>query len=135
MSYEDLLNEAYENMPESVQQRERFEVPKATGFVEGTKAVLKNFGDMAKQFSRQPDHFQKFLLKELATPGTQQNERLILGRKVQPALINEKIKKYADLYVICPDCGKPDTTIATSKEGTYLTCQACGSKTRVKDLV
>ena len=135
MSYEDLLDEAYENMPDSVLERERFEVPKATGFVEGTKTVLKNFGDMSKLFNRAPEHFQKFLLKELATPGVPQSGRLVLGRKVQPALINEKIKKYADLYVICPDCGKPDTSIESSKEGTFLTCQACGKKSRVKELV
>ena len=43
MNYEELLDEAYENMPESVLQRERFEVPKATGFVEGTKTSFGAF--------------------------------------------------------------------------------------------
>jgi translation initiation factor 2 subunit 2 len=135
MDYEKMLADAYENMPSSVTTRERFEIPKATGFLEGNRTVVKNFGEISKKFSRDVDHFQKFLLKELATPGTPRNDTLILGRKVQPALINEKIKKYADLYVICPECGKPDTTIKVEKDGSFLSCQACGSKTKVKELV
>ncbi len=135
MDYEELLSDAYENMPESVSQRERFQIPKVTGFLEGNRTVVKNFGEIAKAFRRNGDHLQKFLLKELATPGTPQGERLILGRKVQPQLINDKVRKYADLYVICGECGKPDTNIASEKTGTFIVCQACGHKARVKELV
>jgi translation initiation factor 2 subunit 2 len=135
MDYEKMLADAYKNMPTSVAQRERFEIPQASGFLEGNRTVVRNFMEISKKFNREGDHLQKFLLKELATPGQPRNDTLILGRKVMPALINEKIKKYADLYVICPECGKPDTSIKVEKEGSYLQCQACGSKNRVKELV
>lgn len=134
MNYDEMLAAAQKNVPDSVQERGRFEIPKATGFLEGSRTVIRNFAEMAKQFSRNPDHFQKFLTKELATPGNTRNEMLMLGRKITPSTLNEKIKKYADLYVICPECGKPDTDIKDRKDGSFLVCQACGAETRVKEL-
>ncbi|PIN70689.1 translation initiation factor IF-2 subunit beta, partial [Candidatus Woesearchaeota archaeon CG11_big_fil_rev_8_21_14_0_20_43_8] len=41
--YEKLLKQAYDNMPESVFEKERFEIPKAMGHLQGNKTVIANF--------------------------------------------------------------------------------------------
>lgn len=129
-----MLDKARDEMPESVFESERFEIPKVTGHIQGNKTILSNFNTIANTLNRPPEHILKYLFKELATPGTYRNNVLILGTKVPAARINEKIRKYATEFVLCPDCGKPDTKIMKEGEITYLRCQACGSKHTVKSI-
>ena len=49
--------------------------------------------------------------------------------------INAKIKQYAEEFVLCPICGKPDTDLVKEKDITYLRCNACGEKKAVKTLM
>ncbi len=134
MNYDDLLDNAFENMPESAKHRDRFVIPKVSGHVEGTKTIIKNLSEIAKTLERDEQHITKFLLRELATPGSFRGSQFIFGSKLSPQLINEKIQKYADNFVFCPVCGKPDTYLVTDKEGTFLVCKACGAKSSVRGL-
>lgn len=127
-----MLARGRENLPESVFERERFEIPKIRGHIEGNKTVLSNFVQIAQDLRRPIDHFLKFVLKELATPGEIRNGLLVLGAKIPASRINEKIRQYAEEFVLCPDCGKPDTEIKKEGDFAFLKCSACGSKTPVK---
>ena len=60
---------------------------------------------------------------------------MILGAKVPASRLNEKIKKYAEEFVLCNDCGKPDTKLEKEGEFTYLKCMACGAKHYVKSRI
>ncbi len=131
-SYEEMLDECIKNLPEGVVVTERFEIPKARGHIQGNKTVITNFNNIIEAFRRDKDHFLKFLLKELATPGVFDGPRLVLGRKVNAQLINSKIKQYADLYVLCGNCSKPDTQIIEKEGNTYLKCTACGNQKQVR---
>jgi len=132
MNYEDMLTKGYDNLPESVKHRERFVIPKIKGHVEGNKTILSNFNQIITTLRRPKEHVIKFLLKELAAPGELRPSGLIIGRKVPSQQINEKIKKYADIYVICNECGKPDTKLIKETNINYLVCQACGNKQVVR---
>lgn len=132
MDYKEMLARGRENLPESVFERERFEIPKIRGHIEGNKTVLSNFVQIAQDLRRPIDHFLKFVLKELATPGEIRNGLLVLGAKIPASRINEKIRQYAEEFVLCPDCGKPDTEIKKEGDFAFLKCSACGSKTPVK---
>lgn len=128
MSYEELLEKGISELPELAKSAERYELPTAKGHIEGNKTIITNFNQIVNSFRRDSQHFLKFLLKELATPGKLEGGRLILGRKVSAGIVNLKIKEYADKYVLCYDCGKPDTKL----DGNYLKCTACGAKHLVK---
>ena len=130
-----MLKKGREALPESVFNAERFEIPKVTGHVEGNKTVISNFRQIAGILGRPVDHLLKFVLRELATPGNLKHNMLMLKSKVPASKINEKIRKYANEFVICSDCGKPDTQI--SKEGavSYMKCNACGAKHAVKSKI
>ena len=47
-------------------------------------------------------------------------------------LINTKIQQYAEEFVICPTCKKPDTILKKEERITTIKCMACGAKHPVK---
>ncbi len=136
MEYKELLGRARKNMPEVVFERERFEIPKIKGHIEGNKTIISNFQQIANTFRRQPDHLLKYILRELATPGEiNKFGLLVFGSKISASRVNEKIKQYAIEFVLCSDCGKPDTEIKKEGDFSYLKCTACGAKHFVKSKI
>jgi len=133
--YEKLLKQAYDNMPESVFEKERFEIPKAMGHLQGNKTVIANFLKIVTVLGRESAHVLKYLLKELATPGEVRRGELILGTKITASLFNNKVRQYAEEYVLCSDCGKPDTKLIKEGDILYMKCQACGAKHYVKSRI
>lgn len=132
-TYIELLQEVRKQMPEAVFQRERFEIPKIKGHVQGNRTILTNFLQIANLLGRDPAHLLKYVLKELATPGEiKKSGSVIMGTKVPASRINDKIRQYANEFVFCPDCGKPDTKLEKEDEFLFMKCTACGSKHPVK---
>ena len=130
MDYEEMLESAYSGMRKPETNGERFEIPKIEGRFEGKKTILTNFFQIVSYIRRKPEHFQKFLLKELAASGQVEGDRLVLNMKVPSAKINQKIEKYVKEYVLCKECGKPDTELVkdTDNRITFINCLACGAK-------
>ncbi len=131
--YEDLLDNAYKNIPEKLFNGERFEITKLESFAEGTKTIVKNFGPAIDKIRRKRDEIMKFLSKELAVPANIDGERLILQRKFFGDLINKKFEEYVNFYVICKQCKKPDTHVEELGHGLKnIICEACGARRSVK---
>lgn len=130
-----MLDKGLDNMPEAVHERERFEIPKVQGRLEGNKTIITNLNQIAETLQRPAEHIFKFLLKELATPGTSKFGRVIFGAKIPSSKINDKIKKYAEEVVICKICGKPDTKLVKENDIVYLKCHACAEKYAVKTII
>ena len=128
MKYEDMLKSAKEKLPKIIAKSERFEIPKVQGRVEGNKTIIVNLFQIASLLAREPDHMLKYLQRELATPGHFEDKRLVFGRKLASAMINEKIKKYVEIFVLCK-CGKPDTKLLMEDGKQIKKCMACGAKT------
>lgn len=132
MNYEELLNEAYKKVKKPETSGERFEIPPIKGHFEGNKTILTNFFFIASHLRRKPEHFQKFLLKELAVSGQKDSDRLILNRKVASSKINEKIESYTKEFVLCKECKKPDTELIKEDRLNFIHCLACGAKSPVR---
>ena len=132
MTYEGLLNQAYEKIKPIEHKGDRFEIPKIEGHVEGRKTILTNFFQIASYLRRNPEHFQKYLLKELATSGQKEGDRLVLNNKIPSTKINQKIEQYTKEFVLCKECGKPDTELTKEDRLTFLHCLACGAKHSVR---
>ena len=128
MEYEAMLERAFKELPEKNKESERFEIPKIKGHLEGNKTILTNFFQICALFRREPSQLLKYLQRELATPAQFDGQRLVLGRKISSSLINDKIDAYAKDFVLCKECGKPDSQLG--KEGKVLTfkCLACSAK-------
>jgi translation initiation factor 2 subunit 2 len=132
MEYSDLLKKARLALPEIVSVRERFEIPKVRGNIQGNKTIVSNFFQISNALSREPPHLLKYLLKELATSGEVKDSLLIFKTKLSANSINQKVRQYANTFVLCVDCGKPDTKIMEEKGILFLKCQACGAKHHIK---
>ena len=68
-NYEKLLEEAFGKIKQTDTQKDRFEIPKIEGHFEGRKTILTNFYQIVSYLRRKPEHFQKFMVKELAASG------------------------------------------------------------------
>ena len=134
--YKKLLEEARKELPEHVFQKERFEMPKVKGHIQGSRTVISNFLQIANDLRRDADHMLKFVLRELATPGEiKKSGSVIVGSKVPASRINDKIKQYANTYVFCYECGKPDTKIEKEGNLSFIKCTACGNRHIIKSKI
>ncbi len=128
MEYKQLLEEAYKKVKQTDTSSERFEIPKIEGYFEGKKTILTNFYQIASHLRRDPSHFQKFMLKELAASGQREGDRLVLNIKVPSTKIIQKIENYVKEFVLCRECKKPDTEIIKQGRINFVHCLACGAK-------
>jgi translation initiation factor 2 subunit 2 len=133
--YEELLNEAYTKVKVVEGNGGRFEIPNIEGHIEGKKTILTNFLVISSYIRRNPEHFQKFILKELATSGQREGDRLVFNNKIPSSKINAKIEQYIKEFVICKECGKPDTELRKENRLSFIHCLACGAKHPVRDKI
>jgi translation initiation factor 2 subunit 2 len=125
--YLSLLGRAKESLPETIEKHERFKVPEPEILLEGKITVVRNFGAIIDALRREPEHLLQYLLRELGTPGYIEGQRLVLKAKLTPQQVTDRILSYTETFVLCSECGRPDTRIV--KEGRILTleCDACGA--------
>ena len=134
-NYENLLDNIYENLPKERISTERFEIPKAEVLFVGNRTIIKNFREICEKLNRDPGHLIKFLSKELAAPGNIEGERFIINSRISDRIINDKIKKYAENFVICKQCKRPDTKLVEFERGVYyMRCDACGARSSIPKL-
>jgi len=115
MDYKKMLEDVRKSLPEAVFLKERFEIPKALGHIQGNRTIITNFLQIASTLRRDVSHLLKYILKELATPGNLSKSALIMGRKVPASMINEKIVQYSNYFVICKTCKKHTAHKETEK--------------------
>ncbi|HJH56667.1 MAG TPA: translation initiation factor IF-2 subunit beta [Euryarchaeota archaeon] len=126
--YMALLNRAKIACPETIENHERFEIPELDILQEGKITVFRNFIDVTDKLRRDPQHVLQFLLKELGAPGNVEGRRAVFKAKISPNQINDKIQMYTETYVICSECGLPDTKMVKDGRTLMLECEACGAR-------
>ncbi len=130
--YQDLLNRAREDIPDDLTSGERFQVPEVDIFYEGKSTVVKNFGDILDRLNRSSDHALPRLLRELGTAGDLEDGRLTLQGRMNAGKINDRIESYVEAFVICSECGRPDTHLDREGRTVIVKCDACGGHRPVK---
>ena len=130
--YKNLLERARKSLPSVSKAEERFEIPLAE-VQPGKQTIIKNFSVIAKLLRRDEHHLAKFLFKELAIPGSMRSGELVFQGKVYGNLINQRIAEYVREFVLCNECGKPDTTLSENKI-TTIKCEACGARRTMKSI-
>ncbi|WP_457611793.1 translation initiation factor IF-2 subunit beta [Methanocaldococcus sp.] len=125
--YKALLKRAREQIPDYVFEKDRFELPEIEVLIEGNKTIIRNFSQLAKAMNRDESFLAKYLLKETGSAGNIEGGRLVLQRKINPELLKARIDDFLREYVICKECGKPDTKIIKEGRIHMLKCTACGA--------
>ena len=130
--YEQLLKRAKAALPKALSSGERFKVPEADIVVEGKTTILRNFEDICAAIRRDPNQVLTYLLRELGTAGVQDGRRVVFKGKVTGQQVADRIQSYVDSYVICGECGRPDTHLVKEDRIQMLECEACGARRPVK---
>ncbi len=135
MDYKELLKKAREAVPKKVVEKERFEIPAVKSHIQGNTTVIANFVQIADYIHRDPEHLLKYILRKLATPGEiKKTGSVIIRSKIPSSRINERIEEYVKEFVLCKECGKPDTKLIKEEKGTILRCLACGARRVVEEI-
>ena len=130
--YEELLDRAYEKIPETRSEKKRFEVPEAEVDISGNQTTLKNLRSIANDLGRDPDHLMKYLLNELGTAGNREDSTAKFQGKFDKGEVQERIDDYTQKFVLCSECGRPDTKLEKESGVTMLRCEACGARSSTK---
>ena len=129
--YKSMLNRAYDQLPEQLEEQDRFQIPRARVRRQGRRSVIMNFTEIAEGLQRDPEHLLKFLLKETATRGNYDGTRVVFQGRFTEDSIRNLIEIYTNKYVICPVCGRPDTNVVRDKRLSFLQCDACGARSSI----
>jgi len=132
--YDKMLDRAYLSIPKKALEHERFEIPRADSLIQGKKTVMKGFNALLKDLRRDKKHFLKYLMKETGAPITENGNNLIISGKINAIAMNKIISNYFSQFVLCSECGKPDTKIISEHGTKLMKCEACGAITPVKGI-
>lgn len=128
MDYDEQLDRAIEESPDIDGSGERFDVPDPEVRQEGNATVYENFQATTKRLGREDDHVMKFLQRELGTSGhIDESGRLRLTGAFSQRRVQEALDEYVDEYVLCSECGLPDTQLEREQGALVLRCEACGA--------
>jgi len=133
-SYEELLKRAHSQLPPEVFEHKRFEVPKVRSGTIGMRTYIVNYKEIAEALNRDQLHLLRYLSREMATAGAIDGARAIFQGKFNNDTLNRLIQHYAEEFVICPVCKRPDTKIMKEKRFSFLSCEACGAKSSVRTI-
>ncbi|MBN2126764.1 MAG: translation initiation factor IF-2 subunit beta [Candidatus Diapherotrites archaeon] len=125
--YEKLLSKAHLMIPAQEEEKNRLEIPKPSSFVQGKKTIINNFGQIVKVIEREEKHLMKFISKETAAPATLAEGKLSITGKFSAVQMNKIFNSYMKNYVLCPECGKPDTKFSEQNGVKIIKCEACGA--------
>ena len=112
----------------------RYKMPVVYGKIEGRgngiKTVIPNITDVALSLHRPPGEVCKFFGCELGAQTTYsaETDRAIVNGAHTDATLQSLIHRYIEKFVICPQCGLPETDYKIKNEVIYHKCAACGSK-------
>lgn len=129
MSYDEYLDRAMERSPEIDDgDAGRFDLPDPEVRQEGNVTVYENFQSTLDRMDREASHVMKFLQDELGTSANiDERGRLRLTGEFKQSRVLDALERYAGAFVICPECGLPDTLLERERGELVRRCEACGA--------
>jgi translation initiation factor 2 subunit 2 len=127
MDYDSSLDRAMENVPDIDSSGQRLSVPDAEAQKDGAFTRLTNLDDIADTLSRETDHVHRFVQRELGTNGKLEEGVGRYNGSFSGSDFDTAIESYVETYVICGECGLPDTRLVTEDRTPMLRCDACGA--------
>jgi translation initiation factor 2 subunit 2 len=132
MDYDEQLDRALDQKPDITGSDSRFEVPEPNVRKEGNVTVYENFQSTLDRVGREQEHVLKFIQDELGTSAQiDESGRARLTGEFDQDRVEAVLDEYVDTYVICPECGLPDTNLPTEGDTERLHCEACGARSTI----
>lgn len=128
MNYDAALDRAYETLPEQPSEAEsRLSIPDPAGETDGAFTRLTNIQAIAAALDRDADHLHRSIQRTLGTNGQFDGQQARYNGSFGVADLQEAIDDYVAEFVLCSECGLPDTNLVTEDGIDMLRCQACGA--------
>lgn len=127
MDYESSLDRAFDAVPEFSTSDERLSVPGAEVQKDGAFTRLTNLGEIADTLSRDPEHIHSMLQRELGTSGKFEEGRARYSGTFSASDFDAALEEYVEEFVLCSECGLPDTRLVHEDRNLMLRCDACGA--------
>ncbi|AFK19475.1 translation initiation factor IF-2 subunit beta [Haloferax mediterranei ATCC 33500] len=135
MDYDEQLDRALSETPDVAESGDRFTVPDPTVRQEGNVTVYENFAETYDRLARDADHVVKFFQSELGTSAQIDDKgRARFTGEFRQRRIAEALEDYVESFVLCSECGSPDTRIVTEQGADVLKCDACGALSAIPDI-
>ncbi|WP_435095603.1 translation initiation factor IF-2 subunit beta [Halarchaeum sp. P4] len=132
MGYDEQLERAMAETSDADAEASRFDVPDPEVRTEGNFTVYENFQETLDRLDRSQRHVLQFIQNDLGTAAQiDENGRARLTGEFSQDRIAEALDEYVEEYVLCPECGLPDTNLVHRDDVTQLKCDACGARTTV----
>mmetsp|Transcript_24790 Transcript_24790/g.42445 ORF Transcript_24790/g.42445 Transcript_24790/m.42445 type:complete len:402 (-) Transcript_24790:142-1347(-) len=115
----------------------RYKMPTVFGKLEGrgngSKTVIPNISDVGLSLHRDPGEVNKFFGCELGAQTTYnaETDRAIVNGHHTDKVLQQLVHKYIELFVLCPNCGLPETEYKIKSGVVNHKCAACGHKDMV----
>ena len=127
MDYEASLERAMENVPDIGGEDQRLDIPDAAPQKDGAFTRFTNMGAIADVLGREAEHLHRFIQRELGTSGKFANGRGRYNGNFSQQDFDAAVDAYVDEYVLCSECGLPDTRLVREDRTPMLRCDACGA--------
>jgi translation initiation factor 2 subunit 2 len=128
MEYSSALDRAFEELPEHDREAgDRLNVPDPEGETDGAFTRLTNLDAIADALSRDSDRLFSHIQRELGTNGQFEDGRARFAGSFDIADFQAAIDAFVDEFVVCSECGLPDTRLVTEDGVEMLRCEACGA--------
>ncbi len=127
MDYESSLDRAMDEVPDIGGDEERLQIPDAETQKDGAFTRFTNLGEIADVLSREAEHLHRFVQREMGTSGKFEEGRGRYNGTFSQQDFNAAVDAYVDEYVLCTECGLPDTRLVREDRTPMLRCDACGA--------
>ncbi|MFC4988435.1 MULTISPECIES: translation initiation factor IF-2 subunit beta [Saliphagus] len=127
MDYSSSLDRAMEEVPDIGGDQERLDIPDPTAQKDGAFTRFTNLGEIADVLSREAEHVHRFVQRELGTSGKFADGRARYNGSFSGTEFGAAIDAYVEEYVLCSECGLPDTRLVREDRTPMLRCDACGA--------
>lgn len=115
----------------------RYKMPTVFGKQEGrgngSKTVIPNITDLGFSLHRDPGEVNKFFGCELGAQTTynKETDRAVVNGHHTDKALQQLVHKYIEGFVLCPNCGLPETEYKIKSGIINHKCAACGHKAMV----
>jgi translation initiation factor 2 subunit 2 len=132
MDYEAQLDRAIEALPDIQSEGSRLRVPDPQAQPDGAFTRFTNLGDIADALARDTEHVHSFVQRALATSGKLEDGVGRYNGRFSERDFDGALTDYTEEYVLCSECGLPDTRLVRENRTPMLRCDACGAFRPVK---
>ncbi|WP_227355636.1 translation initiation factor IF-2 subunit beta [Haladaptatus salinisoli] len=127
MDYNSALDRGMDAVPDLETSDERFSFPDPAVQKDGSFTRLTNLDDIADALSRDGEHVHSALQRELGTSGKYEAGQARYSGSFSPSDFDTALDEYVEEFVICSECGLPDTRLVRENRNLMLRCDACGA--------